>query len=240
MTMRCCSFLFMLCMMYVPRLTNAQELIIQSKALAKPITVKVYNPVPQKDHEQIIYITDGQKALDYGTWDNLELLVKKKKIKPAIYVFVSTVVNGEDLRNEFFFCNPRYLKFFEEELIPQVEQQIGQSYQPEDRALIGISFGGLNGAYFAARSTAFKSYGLLSPVTYPRQQEIIQKIANSENKDLTIFISSGTNDAEAYTGPLIRLFKRKDYFVKQHFTLGGHDFKNWNGQLKLMMNWLIK
>ncbi|MGB5822075.1 MAG: alpha/beta hydrolase-fold protein [Saonia sp.] len=213
--------------------------VVSSDKLVGEIEVLVYDSRPTTKDKPIIYFTDGAKMVDNGTLLEIKRLTEDSKIKPAYYVFVSSrdPMTGKDHRNTYFFSNPDYLSFFEEELIPKVEKKIGACFKTQDRALAGISFGGLNGAYFSAKSTKFGAYGLLSPVTYPRTS-VIQDISFSKNKDLRIFLSTGTNDAENYLPTLENSYKSKGYKVEVLKTDGGHDFKNWNGQLEIMLSFL--
>ncbi|MEO0525641.1 MAG: alpha/beta hydrolase-fold protein [Bacteroidota bacterium] len=213
--------------------------LFPSDKLVGDIEILVYDSRPLAKNKPIVYFTDGAKMVENGTLIALKKLTEGVYIKPAYYVFVSSrdPLTGKDHRNTYFFSNPDYLSFFEKELIPKVEKGIGRTFNMENRSLVGISFGGLNGAYFSAKSKMFKKYGLLSPVTYPRKS-VIQDIAFSKNKDLHIFLSTGTNDAESYVPPLENIYKSKGYTVKTLQTEGGHDFKNWNGQLKELMVFL--
>ncbi|MEM7514482.1 MAG: alpha/beta hydrolase-fold protein, partial [Bacteroidota bacterium] len=173
-------------------MSQHQNMILQSKFLQKPLEIDMYRLGEEANH--MVFLTDGKKLLDHGALPILENLTEKGSIPPAYYVFVSTVhpETGEDHRNEYFFCNENYLYFFEEELIPKVEEKTSQSFSPNNRSLIGISFGGLSAAYFSAHSTAFKNYGLLSPITYPRK-EVLQDITFSTQTDLRIYLSTGQN-----------------------------------------------
>ena len=217
---------------------QAQEIsIIESIYLSKNIKVISYFQKNKASELPVVYFTDGEKMLQNGIIKGL----KKDILLPkAHYIFVSTInpENGNDDRNEFFFCNEAYLKFFEEELIPTIESSLDYKVTPEDRSLVGISFGGLNAAYFSANSSFFKNYGLLSPITYPCKT-VKEEVVFSKNKDLNIYISSGKNDAENYVRPLVKIYHSKDYNLKTVYTEGAHDFENWNAQIEDLIPFLI-
>ncbi len=221
-------------------LAQEQSTILTSKQLSKNITIITYDTDSSNKNKPMVYVTDGKKFIKNGSLNIIKKLSKEEKIPKAFYVFVSTIdpKTGKDNRNNYFFNNPKYLAFFEEELLPTIEKSIGQTFNPEDRSLIGISFGGLNGAYFSAKSSAFKNFGLLSPVIYPKKEELMKAITFSKNKDLNIFLSTGTNDAESYFKDLKAIYTSKNYVIKTLETKGGHDFKNWNGQLETLFNFL--
>ncbi len=119
------------------------------------------------------------------------------------------------------------------------KMDMGKSFTPYERLLVGISFGGLNAAYFSAKSVnLFQNFALLSPVTYPRPA-VLQDIVFSQNRDLRIFLSTGQNDAEKYVAPLKSMYSGKGYTIKLLHTDGGHDFENWNSQLKQLINFFF-
>ncbi|GAA0873371.1 hypothetical protein GCM10009117_25180 [Gangjinia marincola] len=214
---------------------------INSNILSESISVTTYNAFSNDYISNIIYITDGQKMIDNGALDTIKTLTAKGKIPEATYVFVSTIdaQTKEDKRNTYFFCNADYIRFFEEELVPQIEGTLSRKRTPEQRSLIGISFGGLSAAYFTGKTDLFQNYALLSPITYPCD-DALKAIAFSENKNLNILISTGKNDAENYVTPLTNLYKSKGYTVKNITTKGAHDFENWNHQLEEVLNFLIQ
>lgn len=213
--------------------------IIASEYLVTNIEYFLHDANEKILDKPIYYFTDGKKMMENGILEQLITLENNKKIAPAYYVFVSTIdaETKEDKRNDYFFCNEAYLNFFEKELIPTVEQQLNHQFDPKNSSLVGVSFGGLNAAFFAAKSNSFQNYGLLSPITYPCPT-IAKEIVFSKNKGLNLFISTGQLDAEKYVDPLTQLFQNKGHKVKFHQTAGGHDFENWNAQLEIMLNFL--
>jgi len=219
--------------------SQSDDLIINSSYLDKPVAVTVKKSTINEDDLPIIYVTDGKKFIDNGLFAEIKKLQEKGKVPPAHYVFVSTIspMDQVDYRNDYFFCNPDYLAFFQEELIPQVEQKIGKIFTRDKRSLIGISFGGLNAAYFAAQDAPFRNYALLSPVTYPCK-ELNQKVMFGPQKGQRIFVSTGTRDAERYVDDLLSLYNSKDFEIKESRTKGGHDFDNWKGQLEEVLLFL--
>lgn len=187
----------------------------------------------------IVYFTDGQKVIDNGFLTEIERLTTAGEVAPAHYIFVRTIdpVSGEDLRNEYFFANPDYLAFFTEELIPAAEGHLGYHITKFDRSLVGVSFGGLNAAWFAAKGAPFANYGLLSPITYPHAK-LNQDIVFGPTEGQRIYISTGTADAERYVKDLLALYRSRDFMIKEVRTAGGHDFDNWRGQLPALLQFL--
>ena len=217
-----------------------QQLVVDSKILNTKTEIEIFQLGDLDGIESVIYFTDGEKLLQAGIKKRLAALFKAGKIPPAYVVFVSAVDlnDGVDRRNTYFFCNPDYLDFFENELLPQAERTIGKAFTPNERGLVGISFGGLNAAWFSAKSNSFIKYALLSPVTYPCKK-VIEEITFSKNEDLKLFVSTGKNDAERYVKALVNIYETKGYEIQSISTQGGHDFENWASQLKLIFNFLF-
>ncbi len=224
------------------RYISAQQesIIVKSEFLPRDVKVITYDSDPNVQVKPIVYITDGEKFINNGSLQVIKDLTSEGKISKAYYVFVSTKdpEKDTDYRNEYFFTNPNYLSFFEEELIPEIEKDL-LDISSKKRSHVGISFGGLNAAFFSAKSTKFKNFGVLSPILYPREN-VYQDITFSENSNLKIFLSTGKNDAEVYTDKLKRLYKSKDYKLMTIYTEGGHNFNNWNKQLEKMLNFFLQ
>ncbi len=233
--MRNLFFLFLSLLAFLDTKAQLESLIVDYQEGGPSITINIYRPREELEQTRIHYFTDGNKLLDNGI---LESLIEHET-SPAYYVFVSTIdpVSGLDHRNEYFFCNPVYLEFFEEQVLPLVEQHLGLSFLPAQRSLIGVSFGGLNAAYFSGINESFQKYVLLSPVTYPCKI-FKEKVVFSTNQDLKIFLSTGTKDAELYVRELEALYRSKGYTLETIQTEGGHDFENWLGQMTRVMQFL--
>lgn len=215
-----------------------KELTLSSDVLGYDFKVSV-KEIGESGTKSIIYLTDGESFLENKLDLFIDSLTDAKSIPSAYYVFVSSIdeKSGTNVRNDLFFCNDEYLTFFEQKLIPKVEHRIGKTFDPKERGLIGISFGGLNAAYFAVKGTAFQNVAMLSPITYPCN-ELNESIAFSERKDLNLFLSTGRNDAEAYLNEINEMFESKNYNVKVLNTEGSHDFENWKQQFPEVIQFL--
>ena len=205
-----------------------------SKTLGDTIEVIQYANEEAKENAALFYVLDGRKMLQNGLMDSIMTLEHSMLIPKFRYVLVSTVIgqtNPIDKRADYFFCNANYLTFFEQELIPMVEN----NNSPIHRYLLGVSFGGLCGAYFSTATDAFSGYALLSPITYPCP-DLWSQMAFSSNRGARFLISTGKNDAEQYVGPLSESLQTQGHQVELLQTKGGHDFANWMNQLPQIMN----
>ncbi|MEL6917387.1 MAG: alpha/beta hydrolase-fold protein [Bacteroidota bacterium] len=213
--------------------------MVKSSALKTQIGVSIYQLKTVKKNAAIVYITDGDKAIENGMLETIHILSQNHKLPEATYVFVSTIdqETSIDHRNDYFFCNEKYLSFFENELFPNIEGRYIKNSKEVNSTLIGMSFGGLNAAYFSGKTDLFVNYVLFSPITYPCDS-FLKEITFSTNEKLGIFISTGTYDAETYTKPLTAIYRSKGFYIKSKRTNGGHDFDNWNGQIESALNFL--
>ena len=214
---------------------SLETISIKSHVFERPINVLYQSGTT----DQVVYITDGQKMIDNGAWAVIDSLIQENRKLDATYVFISTIddVSGEDYREEYFFCNSDNKTFLELELLPEIEQIIGKKYTADQRSLVGVSFGALNATYML-QSDQFLNYGILSPITYPCP-DIISKIAFTDISEKRIFFSTGKNDAEAYLQPLRLFTENKVKDIKVLTTDGAHDFQNWNGQIQMLVPFLL-
>ncbi|HAS47197.1 MAG TPA: hypothetical protein DCS93_42335 [Microscillaceae bacterium] len=217
--------------------------LILSKNLSRTVQTYTYKAGKVQAHSSIVYFTDGHKLIEAGFWKEIDRLTAQGKIPPAYYVFVSSLDPDNpatDFREEYFFCNQNYLDFFAQELIPTIEDKLGVRFLAKNRGLVGVSFGGLNAAYFSAKSKdLFQNYALLSPITYPGKK-LMQHIAFSSNQNLRIFLSTGKLDAENYLVPLQQMYQSKGYTLAVLNTGGDHSFDNWRQQLEAVLTFVAR
>ncbi|MEO1437232.1 MAG: hypothetical protein AAFV80_16950, partial [Bacteroidota bacterium] len=74
--------------------------------------------------------------------------------------------------------------------------------------------------------------------TYPCR-DLLNAIVFSDINDLSIYLSTGRNDAENYVGPLTSLYQTKAYRLKSVNHSGGHDFESWKAQLGPALQFLF-
>ena len=178
----------------------------------------------------------------------LDNLIAAGKVKPMLIVMldgnVTAPVFGED-----------YLKVFESELkhnvIPFVEKTYKVSANAQNRALAGLSMGGLQTLYTGVKNTDLFSYlGVFSSGWLPAQKTIsdaqydfMKNNASSINNNLKQFwISMGGKEDIAYANCQIMLAKFKDLNIKYTYSEypGGHAWPVWRNNLYQMAQLLFK
>lgn len=206
---------------------------IKSEILGYDIAYQVMLPPHFKKSKKYpsLYITDGRTFLESTNADKLIYDIHKENLPTS---FITIFVHSIDVidstlnrRNEQFFCNEKYLFFFEKELIPTIDKMYPTLASGNQRYLMGFSFGGLNALYFALYgNSSFGNIAALSPITYPCP-DIHQKFILNEKKAVRIFMSTGKNDAENYTEKVKIVLDIKGYDYRYIENEYGHDFENW-------------
>ena len=218
--------------------SQTEKVVVNSTALNQKVEAYIFETAAKGKAKPTVFITDGRKFMNGGALDKIKTLAASQKIPPVNIVFVSTInpENGTDNRNTYFACNASYIQFFEKELIPEVEACLNIKQGPKDRSLVGFSYGGLNTAFFTAQSDQFMNYGILSPYTRICP-EIKEKIGSTKLKNLKIFLSTGTGDAESNVEVFNTIYTAQKHNVNKVQTTGGHTFSNWIGQLEAIINY---
>ena len=212
----------------------SKNLRIESKILDYAIQYRVYLPpgYDQLNNLPVIYLADGQWYISEGDMPAvLDELILNKKIRPVIAVFIDNrdpdnLKNNR--RNSQFLCNDKYVKFVTDELVLHIDSSYKTSKNADARAMMGLSFGGLNAAQFALKaSDFFHLIAMQSPALHPCPA-IYTGFQNTKVLPLKIFMSTGaTNDTEVGTRKLKKILDDKGYDIKYQEVNEGHNWKNW-------------
>ena len=181
-----------------------EELVLTSELLNEERQLTVYRPAKVVGPLSTIYLLDGEWNFEV-TKGILDLFIRWSRI-PNNLVLVSIHNQGkrtldmtpieDDARYPGSGGAVKFLEFFETELVPYVEQQIGEC---SDRLLIGHSFGGLFGLYaLSEKPDLFDGIVAISPSTwygdnYLMSEPYREKVSSIEN-DKFLFISTGEFD----------------------------------------------
>ncbi|WP_262693368.1 alpha/beta hydrolase [Kordiimonas aquimaris] len=207
---------------------------IESAQLGYALQYRVYTPEGIETLENIptIYMTDGQWYIKSGKMvKELDRLIAKGAIKPTIAVFVDNR-DPDNLRNnrrnQQFFCNPDYVKFFTNELVPTVTDNYPTSQARDDRVILGLSFGGLNAACFGLMAhPTFGGIAMQSPATHP-VPKLFDVYQSEDTRPIKIFFSTGTKNDNAGASRRFRtVLKEKGYEMMYKEVPYGHNWRNW-------------
>ena len=215
-----------------------------SKTLGYPLQYRVYLPETDKQEAKwpTIYITDGQWYLSQGQMiEILDREIAGGHIEPVVAVFVDSR-NPDDLtenrRTKEFICNPDYISFYLNELIPTITANFPVSNRREDRVIAGLSFGGLNAACFGLlASNVFGGIGMQSPANGYYLPVMINQYKDNQTWNVKVFLSVGTKkDNKEDVRKLRRTLKKKGYDVTYIEVPFGHEWSNWRPLIDDMLS----
>ncbi|MFT7470244.1 MAG: enterochelin esterase-like enzyme [Kiritimatiellia bacterium] len=213
----------------------SEDIRISSDSLGYDLQYRVYEPEDVRRNSELptLYITDGQWYISRG---ELPALLDKEiaagNIEPVLVVFVDSR-NPDNLqqnrRNQQFFCNPRYVDFFTEELLPAIDKEYATSAVRDDRVILGLSFGGRNSACFGLMAhDSFAGIAMQSPANSEMVDELRFQYMAQEKLPLKFFMSVGTvNDNTQAGRQFMEMLKFQEYDLTYREVNEGHDWDNW-------------
>lgn len=185
----------------------SDDIRISSDVLGYDLQYRVYVPegVDRNSKLPTLYITDGQWYISRGELPALlDREIAAGNIDPVLVVFVDSR-NPDNLRqnrrNQQFFCNPRYVDFFTEELLPTIDKEYPSSAVRDDRVILGVSFGGRNSACFGLMAhDSFAGIAMQSPANSEMVDELRFQYMAQDKLPLKIFMSVGTVNDNTQAG----------------------------------------
>tara|TARA_R110000868_G_scaffold37111_14_gene131622 strand:+ start:32352 stop:33578 length:1227 start_codon:yes stop_codon:yes gene_type:complete len=220
--------------------TLSAHKFIDSKNLEYKIQYRVYIPAGYEKFENlsVLYTTDGQEYSDdklgAGTIV-LDNLIHLQLIKPIIAVFVEPLnpdKPNENRRMDEMGMSEKFLSFFVDELIPEIESNYKVNAKKENRVILGTSLGGLNSAYFGfTRPDMFDGVAIQAPAFWYRE-EIYDLVRNAEKHPSQIYMTVGTIGDNTDDARLMkRLFEQEDIDFSYLEVNEGHSWGAWRAQM---------
>jgi len=188
---------------------TVKTITLKSAVLGEERTILVRTPFGYESNKltyPVLYMTDGDSHMGH-TASTIEFLVRNGRIPELIVVGVTNTDRTRDLTpakstaknaaGELQFPSAggadNFLKFFETELIPQIEKQY--RVQPY-RIFAGHSFGGLFAIHaLITKPKLFNSYVAVSPSLQWENFEALKRaeefFKNQKELNLTLFVSLG-------------------------------------------------
>ena len=213
----------------------SDDIRIFSDSLGYDLQYRVYEPEGMRRNSELpaLYITDGQWYISRGELPALlDREIAAGNIEPVLVVFVDSR-NPDNLqqnrRNQQFFCNPRYVDFFTDELLPTIDKEYPSSAVRDDRVILGLSFGGRNSACFGLMAhDSFAGIAMQSPANSEMVDELRFQYMAQDKHPLKFFMSVGTvNDNTQAGRQLMETLKFQEYDLTYREVNEGHDWDNW-------------
>ena len=214
--------------------TLTSETRISSKLLGYDLQYRVYIPenIEARSELPVLFVTDGPGYIRQGHMTEvLDKLIGNGEIEPVIAVFVDAR-DPDDLktnrRTYQFLCNIDYLRFYEQELIPSIEQAWPVGRTRDHRGILGLSFGATNAACFGLLGyETFSDIGMHSPANHP-VKHLLPAYEEMPLLPLKMFLSTGKpNDNTQQNRQFQSVLEKKGYTMKYLETWEGHNWRNW-------------
>ncbi len=217
--------------------TLISDVLVNSKVLGYQVTYTVYLPYEFSKSQNFpcLYVTDGYEYLHpkLGNMNTvLDNLIEDKKIIPVIVVFIdhrAPIDRSNNKRMQELAMNAKYLEFFTQELIPQIETEYPVIRDAQHRAIMGTSMGGLTATYFAfSKPDIFGMAGIQSPAFYTRPQ-IYSLCSNPADPKMKISMTAGLiNDTSPESRKMKDILEANSCLYKYREVNEGHSWGNWS------------
>ncbi|MCF7808392.1 MAG: hypothetical protein K9M49_02620 [Candidatus Marinimicrobia bacterium] len=175
-----------------------------------------------------IYFLDGTEALQLGFAANvLDYLIHEALIPPVIAVF-SDPTN----RNSEYAYDMDFMDMFVSELVPWIDETYRTMPEPRNRAITGVSLGGLTSLLFTLNHPeVFGNCGAYSPAIW--LGDLIGDYQNSPKQDTKIYMDAGTYEQSIHAASmdLKQILDSKDWDYKWKVWHEGHSWGAWRAHL---------
>ena len=206
---------------------------ISSTALGYDLQYWVYLPKRAEKPLPELYVTDGYAYLEAGgIVDVLEREFDAGRTLP----FAVILVDNRDpdfpektRRNEEFMCNAHYGRFYLRELMPEVAGLWTGADAATARGMMGVSFGGINGACFAMMLPGVFRLVIMNSPASDEHLEVESALYRERPVNPSGFLVTygGPRDNRAAAKRFVRVLERKGYDVQVVETDGEHDWRQW-------------
>ncbi len=188
------------------------ERVFKSRILDNVRRVFVYLPNGYDGTDRrypSLYIGDGGGYVERGVPQLLDYAIANGICRPLIAIFVDPVIRREEYR-----MHEGYRRFVTEELVPFIDQNYRTLTEPNERAVMGSSRGGLAAADLAySHPEVFGNAAALSPATRPTNFN--EMIASNPPKPVRFFLVVGHYDVR---------WRKDGLALRDALTEAGYDF----------------
>ncbi len=212
-----------------------------SEILNNTRTVRIYLPPDYSYSGQYypaIYVHDGGEYLSLASMDNvLDYCIAHDFCQPVIAVFIDPVN-----RNEEYWLNDDFRRFMVEEMVPYIDGQYHTHADPEHRATMGASLGGVTSIYLAYENPeTFGLAGGQSSALWINDDQMIQAIENGPAVPVKFYLDCGTFETSNLEDNrrLSEALAAQNYFYLYNEYHDGHSWGNWRGHIDNILETLF-
>ncbi|MGH7910880.1 MAG: alpha/beta hydrolase [Candidatus Dormibacteraceae bacterium] len=230
------------------------DLPIASRSLLREVRVQVYLPAGFRPggRSPLLVVHDGADFLQYAAFRTvLDNLIQRREVEPLVAAFVSA---GPQRLVEYA-ADPRHAVFLVRELLPALFRRFRFVGGPDERTLMGSSFGGIAALSTAARypgrfgSLLLESASLVftdgrggrrgGPAFAPVLRFVDAYRADPQPVVRRMFVSCGT--FEPLVTPnraMVQVFRRAGIDVRYEEAPDGHQWVAWRDRLRSALTFL--
>ncbi|HEY9061719.1 MAG TPA: alpha/beta hydrolase-fold protein [Pseudobacteroides sp.] len=215
----------------VPRGRVIKDLKYNSISLSIEMKYHIYLPFGYEKAKVncMLYALDGS---DYLNFSNMNLVLDYMIHMGEIPNLVCVLLDPHDRTKEYTVYEP-YYNYVIKELIPEVETQYTNNSGYLDRAVIGVSWGGLTSIYLAACTPGyFKRVLSQSGSFWPKDWLIFDLVSEAVTPQIKFILQTGTiQDTEEMNDAMVNILKAKSYTVDYTKYAESHSWGNWKGHI---------
>lgn len=225
---------------------KVQNYKVKSKILKNTREISIYTPYNydvNKEHDLLFVFDSKAYQSKIPTPTILDNLIKEKKIKPTIAVFISNV--SRKTRSEELPPNKNFADFLAKEVLPFVKTKVKINHKKENTILTGSSYGGLASAYVSFEYPEIFGKVLSQSGSFwwnfreeGKAQWLTKQFEKAENKEIVFYLNAGIYEAKHLKINLLqsnrnlhKVLKSKGYDVKYEEFQTGHDYFAWRAFL---------
>ena len=224
---------------------KVEQILFPSKSTQTSRRAFVYTPPgydKDKNKYPVLYLQHGWGE-DETAWSNqghanliMDNMIAEGKIKPFIIVMTYGMTNEIKFGGLRDFNITPFQTVLVDELIPYVDSNYRTMAQPTNRAMAGLSMGGMETKTITlAKPDVFAYYGLLSGGTY-KPEDIKDK-----SKVKLIFLSCGSKERPDAIKSSTTALKEAGFIAVSYISENtAHEFQTWRRSLHEMAPLLFK
>jgi len=196
-------------------------------------------------HYPVVYFVDGSDYIDLAnSLVVLDNLIASRAIHPTIGVFI--VPPGDSTANRIteYGLNDDYVRYLCDDLVPTIDNKYRTQATPENRLILGTSYGGLIALCSAfSRADIFGNAASQSGCVSFRNDSLIRLLSDSPKHPIALYLDVGTYEQEILgpennEGNLIEAHRRLASVLEQkHYKYvyrelhAGHSWGSWRNEL---------